>query len=71
MVECLNGHHRSRLASRRAGDGAYGHRAGEAWTGPNRWRDRRERGQGSMDESHSRTARRTLYVAVYFFKNHW
>ena len=23
MVECLNGHHRSRLASRRAGDGAH------------------------------------------------
>ena len=43
-VDCRNERHRSRRSSRRAGDRAQRNRAGEAWTGPNRWRHRRERG---------------------------
>ena len=31
-AECRNERHRARLASRRGGDGAHGHKAGEAWT---------------------------------------
>ena len=45
LGKCLNECQKSPLASRRAGDGPQrNNRAGEAWTGPNRWRVRRKRG---------------------------
>ena len=62
----------ARLAPRQAGDGAqWDKRAGEAWTGPNRWRDPREYGVPRTRGWHARVSQQQrdavcVFVAAYY-----